>query len=386
MAALTGCAARRQRSRRARTTPRTRSRILGAATPRPARSPASVTSCSPTRPGTQAFERALASPRRRASSTRAPTCCCTGRHRRNAGHPQRAAELAARTRNRRATGADPIPKRPAPGSRGLRPRNRQQGGAHPAPTHAAASRSLAASVTRHQIGNEGLLGAVDLAVGDYSAAAARLHPLVGRLHTVGRRPAHNGSQPTPSKHSSERVRLTTRNASWRPSNPEAMIPSAQPWRHVPRTTRSGSRRSRRRHLPTRGRPATSRPDSPAAGSRPHPACPRRRTAPAEQRRAARETLTEAIATFDTIGAALWPARTVAELARVSGRAPRSGELTATELRVVDLVGQGLSNRQVAAETFVTVRAVESTLTKVYAKLGVHSRTQLITRLQHTEPL
>jgi Bacterial regulatory proteins, luxR family len=39
-------------------------------------------------------------------------------------------------------------------------------------------------------------------------------------------------------------------------------------------------------------------------------------------------------------------------------------------------GTGLSNRQVAAELFVTVRAVESTLTKAYAKLGIRSRTQL----------
>ena len=41
----------------------------------------------------------------------------------------------------------------------------------------------------------------------------------------------------------------------------------------------------------------------------------------------------------------------------------------------------MSNKEAAAELFVTVRAVESTLTKVYAKLGVRSRTQLAGRLR-----
>jgi DNA-binding CsgD family transcriptional regulator len=77
---------------------------------------------------------------------------------------------------------------------------------------------------------------------------------------------------------------------------------------------------------------------------------------------------------------LWLARAQAELARVSGRAPGPAELTATERRVAELVASGMSNREVAAELFVTVRAVESTLTKTYAKLGVRSRTELAARL------
>jgi DNA-binding NarL/FixJ family response regulator len=57
----------------------------------------------------------------------------------------------------------------------------------------------------------------------------------------------------------------------------------------------------------------------------------------------------------------------------------------TEERVADLVARGLSNRDVAAELFVTVRTVESTLTKVYAKLGVRSRTELTARLRGGPP-
>jgi DNA-binding CsgD family transcriptional regulator len=44
--------------------------------------------------------------------------------------------------------------------------------------------------------------------------------------------------------------------------------------------------------------------------------------------------------------------------------------------VADLVVRGLSNREVAAELFVSVRAVESTLTRIYAKLGVRSLSEL----------
>ena len=94
----------------------------------------------------------------------------------------------------------------------------------------------------------------------------------------------------------------------------------------------------------------------------------------KQRRAARETLTAARDAFEAAGAPLWAARARAELARVSGRAPAAGGLTETERRVAELIAAGLTNREVAAELFVTVRAVESTLTKLYAKLGVRSRT------------
>jgi DNA-binding NarL/FixJ family response regulator len=66
---------------------------------------------------------------------------------------------------------------------------------------------------------------------------------------------------------------------------------------------------------------------------------------------------------------------------VSGRAPGGDELTATESRVADLVLRGQSNREIAAELFVTVRTVESTLTRIYAKLGVQSRTQLASRMR-----
>jgi DNA-binding CsgD family transcriptional regulator len=51
-------------------------------------------------------------------------------------------------------------------------------------------------------------------------------------------------------------------------------------------------------------------------------------------------------------------------------------LTAREREVAQLVADGRSNKQVAAALFLSEGTVENTLTRVYAKLGVRSRTQL----------
>jgi DNA-binding NarL/FixJ family response regulator len=51
--------------------------------------------------------------------------------------------------------------------------------------------------------------------------------------------------------------------------------------------------------------------------------------------------------------------------------------------VAELVAEGLSNKRVAATLFVTVRAVEANLSRVYTKLGVRSRTELASRLTRT---
>ena len=100
----------------------------------------------------------------------------------------------------------------------------------------------------------------------------------------------------------------------------------------------------------------------------------------KQKAAARTTLDEAVAEFERLGAALWVKEARAQLARIGGRAPSGGELTPTEQRVVDLVVEGLSNKQVAAALFVTPKTVETQLSRIYAKLGIHSRAQLARRL------
>lgn len=56
-------------------------------------------------------------------------------------------------------------------------------------------------------------------------------------------------------------------------------------------------------------------------------------------------------------------------------------LTERERDVADLVRRGHSNKQIAATLYLSPKTVENILTRVYAKLGVRSRTQLIVKLQ-----
>jgi ATP/maltotriose-dependent transcriptional regulator MalT len=52
------------------------------------------------------------------------------------------------------------------------------------------------------------------------------------------------------------------------------------------------------------------------------------------------------------------------------------ELTSRETEVAHLVGKGLSNPEIAAELFISRKAVEYHLGNIYAKYGIHSRKQL----------
>jgi DNA-binding CsgD family transcriptional regulator len=94
---------------------------------------------------------------------------------------------------------------------------------------------------------------------------------------------------------------------------------------------------------------------------------------------ARHSFEEAKRIFERVGARLWVERAQEELARVPGRRPRGSRLTPTERRVAELVAEGRANKEVAAALFVTVKAVEANLSRVYAKLGVRSRTELAQR-------
>jgi DNA-binding CsgD family transcriptional regulator len=99
-----------------------------------------------------------------------------------------------------------------------------------------------------------------------------------------------------------------------------------------------------------------------------------------RRTVARATLQQALAVFDGLGAELWSAKARAELGRLGGRAPSAGGLTPTEERVAELVARGKSNKEVAAELVVSVHTVEATLTSIYRKLDVRSRTEMARKL------
>jgi DNA-binding CsgD family transcriptional regulator len=105
----------------------------------------------------------------------------------------------------------------------------------------------------------------------------------------------------------------------------------------------------------------------------------------EERRArnwgtARTALVDALERFEELGAASWAEHTRAEIARLPGRRPTGSHvLTTREQEVAELVVTGLANKEVAARLHVSLRTVEATLSKVYLKLGVRSRTELAAR-------
>lgn len=101
---------------------------------------------------------------------------------------------------------------------------------------------------------------------------------------------------------------------------------------------------------------------------------------AHRRSAARHALQEALRRFTAAGAAPWVEWTRAELARLDGGA-RGQAMTETEQRIVDLVRAGATNREIAATLFLSVKAVEANLTRLYRRLGVRNRTQLVRALQ-----
>ena len=63
--------------------------------------------------------------------------------------------------------------------------------------------------------------------------------------------------------------------------------------------------------------------------------------------------------------------------------PASSELTPTEQRIAQLVGEGKKNREVADALFISVKTVEANLSRIFHKLGVRSRTELTRRIAAT---
>jgi DNA-binding CsgD family transcriptional regulator len=97
---------------------------------------------------------------------------------------------------------------------------------------------------------------------------------------------------------------------------------------------------------------------------------------AQQRKAARRALEQALAIFESVDAPLWVEKARAELRRISGRRAAADELTETERRVAELAARGRTNKEIAAELFMGISTVEAHLSRVYRKLGIRSRAQL----------
>lgn len=81
-----------------------------------------------------------------------------------------------------------------------------------------------------------------------------------------------------------------------------------------------------------------------------------------------------------MGAPLWANQVRAELARTNVRAKDSTRLTPSERRVADPAATGMTNRDIASALFIQAKTVEHNLSRVYVKLGIRSRVELIRRL------
>jgi DNA-binding CsgD family transcriptional regulator len=106
---------------------------------------------------------------------------------------------------------------------------------------------------------------------------------------------------------------------------------------------------------------------------------------AKQRRAAADTLNEALRLFERLNAPTWIEQTRAELGRIGLRPAAGNELTASELRVAELAAAGLTNREVATAAFMSPKTVEANLARVYRKLGIRSRAELGARMGERRP-
>ncbi|MFL5824406.1 MAG: ATP-binding protein [Solirubrobacteraceae bacterium] len=102
---------------------------------------------------------------------------------------------------------------------------------------------------------------------------------------------------------------------------------------------------------------------------------------AKRKSAAKQTLEQALAILEPLGAQLLVSRARDELSRIGLRRARVTEgLTPAQTRVAELVTEGMSNAEVARELHMSLRTVESHLSRVYREHGVSSRSKLIAAL------
>jgi len=105
-----------------------------------------------------------------------------------------------------------------------------------------------------------------------------------------------------------------------------------------------------------------------------------------RRRDARTHLRTALESFTSIGAEAFAGRAQRELLATGERArgrtvATRDQLTPQETQIARLVADGHTNREIAAQLFISPSTVEYHLRKAFRKLGVKSRTQLANRLR-----
>jgi DNA-binding CsgD family transcriptional regulator len=112
---------------------------------------------------------------------------------------------------------------------------------------------------------------------------------------------------------------------------------------------------------------------------------------ARRRNEARVHLRAALETFQALGSLPWAAQASAALRASGAAAPWTAApdifagLTPQELQIVELAARGMTNRDIAAQLFLSPRTVAYHLYKAYPKLGITSRTELPARIRVARP-
>ena len=96
---------------------------------------------------------------------------------------------------------------------------------------------------------------------------------------------------------------------------------------------------------------------------------------------------ELVAAVRALGEGLWVGAPglVKSLIRLNGRRESSSDespveaLTAREMEVIQLMAQGLANKQIALSLSISEHTVKFHLSSLYAKLGISSRTEAVKR-------
>jgi DNA-binding CsgD family transcriptional regulator len=111
---------------------------------------------------------------------------------------------------------------------------------------------------------------------------------------------------------------------------------------------------------------------------------------AGERNAARDPLRRALGLAYACGATPLAERAREELLLTGARPRRDAQagrdaLTAAELRVARLAANGLTNREIAQQLFITIKTVEGHLARTFRKLDVHRRDDLDGAMENTPP-
>jgi DNA-binding CsgD family transcriptional regulator len=95
-----------------------------------------------------------------------------------------------------------------------------------------------------------------------------------------------------------------------------------------------------------------------------------------RKRLASEAFVGARDAFASAGAARWEAAALGELDRTGFRPSSVDALSPTEWEVARLAASGMTNRQVADAMVLSPKTTDGALTRIYTKLGIHSRAEL----------